>query len=312
MRHDQFIYPIDIFKKRFGNFTGNERLLLDDRGVIVRRKDQFARLFRLDKKSLENTGTGEYFHHPCPIAQGAIGYYDLWLENGDSAHLEQFRKQVNWLEENGVRHGDALLYPFPFPIPAFSSDKDWVSGMYQGHILSAFVRAAELLKKGSYADMANKVYSSFAIPLGEPYGFRNEDKFGLWFEEAPIMPPNHILNGYIFAIWGIRDFYIHSGADDVRDVWNKCVKTLVNALPEYDSGFWSYYNMEKKIASYNYHRNVHIPQLRAMYRLTGQENFRKTAGRWEKYSASWHCRIRKKMAQTFPFARNIRKNAFRV
>ncbi len=301
MNPQEFKYYIPIYKKKFSNFKRNERLLLDKDGIIARKKDQIIKLFKLDERELEGIGTSSFFYHPCPIAQGAIGYFDNWLENRDNYYLNQFWSQVSWFEHNGQENNNKLLFPFPFHIPSFSDNKNWVSGMYQGQILSVFSRALLLSGKEKYFEMAQKTFNSFKTPLGEKHGFRYEDKHGLWFEEAPKFPPNHVLNGYIFAIWGIYDYYKLTRSKEALEIWQKCIETLQNALPKYDSGFWSYYSINKKLASYNYHNKIHVPQIKSMYKLTGRDIFYTMAKKWETYSKSHYSLIRKKIYHFFNF-----------
>jgi hypothetical protein len=290
-----FTYYISNFKNKFYDLKGNERLLLDDDGVIVRKKDQLIKLLNLDEETLKGVGNNQYFYHPNPIAQGALGYYDLWLEKKSPFYLKQFWKQISWLEKNGQEYQESLVYPIPFILPSFSNVKNWVSGMYQGIILSALVRAAAITNENKYFNLANKVYNSFNNYLGNKYGFKYRDKYGLWFEEAPKFPPNHILNGYIFSIWGLYDYYKLIHSDEIWEVWQECINTLKNTIHLYDAGFWSYYNLNSNLASYKYHINIHIPQLKAMYRITNIDSFREMAERWEKYSNSFYSRFRKKM-----------------
>jgi hypothetical protein len=312
MNTGEFIYYIPNFKIKFSDLTGNKRLLLDDAGIIARKKQQLIRLFDLDERELSDIGTDIYFYHPNPIAQGAIGYYDLWHERRSPYYLQQFWNQISWLEKNGYIHQGTLVYPISFKIPHFSNEKNWVSGMYQGQILSALVRAAFLSSDKKYMDMASKVYKSFKVPIHEKYGFMYRDKYGLWLEEAPKLPPRHILNGFIFASFGLYDYYKLTNFSDVFLMWNECIKTLENALPLYDSGFWSYYDANKKLASYNYHNKIHIPQLKAMYNITKIELFAKMARKWEKYSRSTYSSMRKKMHNLPGILNsylNIRKNS---
>ena len=32
-----------------------------------------------------------------------------------------------------------------------------------------------------------------------------------WFEEAIVEPPTHVLNGFIWATWGVYDYFLHTG-----------------------------------------------------------------------------------------------------
>jgi heparosan-N-sulfate-glucuronate 5-epimerase len=68
----------------------------------------------------------------------------------------------------------------------------------------------------------------------------------------------------------------------VRNVYNKTINTLVKALPEFDLGYWSKYDIGKRIASPFYHK-LHIAQLMVMYDISGIKVFEDYAIRWQKY-----------------------------
>jgi len=291
----KYKYHIDLYEKIYKDLSNNDRLKLNNKDIIVRNKAQIVKLFNLNSNNLEEIGEDGYFYHPCPIAQGALGYFDLFVSTKEEKYKELFMNQINWLELNGELFNNSLVYPFPFNIPSFSKHKKWVSGMYQGQILSSFVRAYIITKKKKYIEFADKVFKSFSFNLGEKYGFMIKDKFGIWYEEAPIIPAKHILNGYIFAIWGIYDYYQLTNRHELKLIWDSCINTLKNTINLYNLGYWSLYDLAGNIASYKYHNTVHIPQLKALYKMTKETDFKDMALKWENYNNSKLCRVKKKI-----------------
>ena len=75
-------------------------------------------------------------------------------------------------------------------------------------------------------ELCQKTWNSFDLKLGDLYGFRYEDHYGLWFEAVSKLPANHILNGFIFAIWGILDYYKISGQQELEKTWEPGVFRL--------------------------------------------------------------------------------------
>jgi len=237
----------------------------------------------------------EYFYHPIVITHFALVNFDLYLETKKNKFKKMFLDQVNGLEKLSIEHKQTLVFPFPFGNDLYDLKPNWVSSMSQGEILSCFVRAYLISENEKYLELCEKIYQSFWTPLGEKYGFMIEDKYGLWFEEAPQVPAPHILNGYIYAIWGIYDYYRITKREDLLKIWNRCVETLKKALPKYDLSYWSLYDLSGTIASYKYHKEVHIPQLIAMYEITNDQIFKETAERWQKYQDVKICHFRKKI-----------------
>lgn len=111
----------------------------------------------------------------------------------------------------------------------------------------------------------------------------------LWFEEYIVSPPTHILNGFIWALWGVYDYALATKENDAHQLFARGTRTLVRNLERYDLGFWSLYEQSgtrlPMVASAFYHR-LHIVQLRIMHRLTGEELFVRAADRWESYTFS--------------------------
>jgi heparosan-N-sulfate-glucuronate 5-epimerase len=96
----------------------------------------------------------------------------------------------------------------------------------------------------------------------------------------------HILNGFIWALWGVYDYAQWSGSPEASRLWARCVGTLQRRLAEFDTGWWSLYEARdgtrEMLASHYYH-TLHITQLQVMHRLTGIDLFADTAARFQSY-----------------------------
>jgi hypothetical protein len=97
------------------------------------------------------------------------------------------------------------------------------------------------------------------------------------------------LNGFIWATWGVYDYFLVSGDPTASALFQQAVQTLKKNLPSYDLGYWSLYEQSgtrlKMLASPFYHQ-LHITQLRILHRLTGEEEFARVADCWEDYGRS--------------------------
>ena len=91
-----------------------------------------------------------------------------------------------------------------------------------------------------------------------------------WIEEYIVDPPTHILNGFMWAGWGVYDLALSTGDSSVLKVWGDSVETLKSNLNSYDAGYWSLYEQSgtrlRMMASHFYHR-LHIVQLKVMAKL---------------------------------------------
>jgi len=230
-------------------------------------------------------------YNPIAIAQYGLGNYNLFSQTGDPDRRSKFLLVADWLRSS--------LEPNLHGLPVWNHKFDWeyrdrlvspwYSGLAQGQGISVLVRAHKESGNHSYLEAAQRAFASFQHPI-EAGGVSFIDASGdLWFEEYIVSPPTHILNGFIWAIWGIHDYFLGTRDAVARDLYSRAVRTLLHNLECYDLGFWSLYEQSgtrlPMAASRFYHR-LHVVQLRIMHRLTGENVFAQTADRWESYTRS--------------------------
>lgn len=108
------------------------------------------------------------------------------------------------------------------------------------------------------------------------------EKEQIFLEEVPAIPRSSILNGWIFAIFGLYDFWLAFNDKKAFDIFMLSVNTLKRHLPEYDSGYWSYYDRQGNLASPFYH-DLHIHQLSALAMVVNEPIFAEYCERWIAY-----------------------------
>ena len=132
-------------------------------------------------------------------------------------------------------------------------------------------------------------FDSFSKSTEEGGVVFTDERGDIWFEEYIVSPPTHILNGFIWAAWGVYDFFLATGEKSAEQLFARAVNTLRRNLDRYDLGFWSLYEQSgtrlPMVASPFYHQ-LHVTQLRIMHRLTGDDLFSRCADRWETYARS--------------------------
>ena len=73
-----------------------------------------------------------------------------------------------------------------------------------------------------------------------------KDKEGfVWYEEYPSLEnePPHVLNGFIFALFGLYDYYKATESEEALELFNQGIKTLKEKINLWDMGFWSRYDL---------------------------------------------------------------------
>jgi hypothetical protein len=236
-------------------------------------------------------------YNPIAIAQFGLGNFNLYRTTGDAGSRVKFLTAAEWLCRNLEvnAHGISVwMHHFDWEY----RDRlraPWYSGLAQGQGISLLVRAHAATDDGKYLLAAERAFQSF-LSSTERGGVTFIDADGnTWFEEYLVSPPTHILNGFIWAAWGVFDYFLATGTGEARRLFESAVETLKKKLPEYDLGFWSLYEQSgtrlPMIASPFYHR-LHITQLQIMHRLTGAATFLEYAERWRRYSRSRSKRTR--------------------
>ncbi len=236
-------------------------------------------------------------YNPIAIAQWGLGNCNLFCRDGGQDRKEKFLAAAGWLRFN--------LEPNSFGVWVWNHDFDWeyrtrltapwYSALAQGQGISLLVRAYRETQNGSYLNAAHRAFAAFLKPVTDG-GVTFLDNNGyLWFEEYIVSPPTHILNGFIWAAWGVYDYFLATQDADAGRLFEQATQTLCTNLHRYDLGFWSLYEQSgtllPMVASPFYHR-LHIVQLRVMHRLTGEEIFAQFADKWESYSRSRSKRAR--------------------
>jgi heparosan-N-sulfate-glucuronate 5-epimerase len=223
-------------------------------------------------------------YNPIAIAQWGLGNYNLHRQQKVLAAGE-------WLCANLEQNPHGLwVWNHHFDWEYRTTLKSpWYSGLAQGQGISLLVRAHAATGSAKYLDSANRAFQSFLVSTDQGGVSFTDERGDLWFEEYIVSPPTHILNGFIWAMWGIRDYALATGDFSAHDLFARAVATLRTNLHRYDLGFWSLYEESgtrlPMLASAFYHR-LHIVQLRVMHRLTGDKIFADYAGRWEGYAQS--------------------------
>ncbi len=162
--------------------------------------------------------------------------------------------------------------------------------MGQGQGISVLVRAHQLTGNDKYLASAERALESFDYEVAEGGVTARLEDGSVYYEEYPCRPYSHILNGHVFALWGLYDFAVYRQDNRVKQMFDAGTSTLGALLPRYDTGYWSRYGLfphpMPNVASPFYHE-LHIAQLQAMYRLTEMPIFDQYARRWQRQFDSW-------------------------
>lgn len=228
---------------------------------------------------------GDFMYFPIFICTYALGHSDLYSLSKQEKNLDVFMNMIDWLmtnqNENGVWLTNSIVKKFGLFNP-------WPSAMTQGLAISCLTKAYLYFKDDKYIDAAMKALLSFEL-TAEKGGVASYEGDWVFYDEYPSAKTNHVLNGFIFALWGLRDLINFDSSGKAKLLYDDGMQTLIEWLPKYDIKYWSLYHISNKgfknPASLPYHR-LHIQQLKAMFEITGYETFNNYSIMWDNYLKS--------------------------
>lgn len=228
--------------------------------------------------------TRRFNYYPTFIARYGLGNLEMFLETGEEKYKKYFFAQVNWLCNNLVYKNGFAVWEHHYIFPYYQFDRiPWIHGLGQGLGMTALLKAYQLSGVNRYLEAAKKVYNSFEISIKKGGVKFVDDEGNVWLEEYAILPPPHILNGFITILFSINEFYQVTKDESAFEIWDKGINTLKNNLKRYDTGYWSLYDLLNKYPAPLMYHDMHVHQLGILYRITGEKIFKDYELRWKNY-----------------------------
>jgi heparosan-N-sulfate-glucuronate 5-epimerase len=227
-------------------------------------------------------------HNPIAIAQYGLARFNRWIESRSVGDQMAWLRSARWLERSLTSNTFGVpvwMHHFNWPYRQLLK-APWYSGLAQGNGVSLLVRAAEATSDRGFTAAAHRAFQSLQLDVSRGGVLVTDPRGRVWIEEYLVDPPSHILNGFIWALWGVHDYARWTGSEDAQRLFETCVSTIESALSEYDTGRWSLYELPAggaPMPASRYYHQLHIVQLRVLERLTGQAAFGTVASRWQRY-----------------------------
>src|SRR4030067_1739403 len=229
--------------------------------------------------SVKNHEDADIFQQmPMLIGQYALGRYaQIYYGNSTPEVRQDFFRHADWFVEK--QNPQTGTYPVNFNWADIKAP--WISAMYQGRAMSVLARGYYLSGDEKYIDVAKLAFKPFRLDISEGGVVDYLEGFPIYEEYPGSADFRHVLNGFIFSLFGLWDFYQVTGDAEVLEKFNAGVDTLVQKLYlwEFDNG--SYYQLgNSKSFSSKYHP-IHVRQLAYLYDITGNEFFWDKALAWD-------------------------------
>jgi hypothetical protein len=237
------------------------------------------------------------------VAQSGLGHYERFAAGEGERHLacalvlgRHLRGALR--RERDTRFG-GLEHRFRHRHGA-TLEPGWLSAMAQGEAASLFVRLFAATGDDGFAEAAVEALAPLRVPVedGGVLGVLDGRPFP---EEYPTAPQSHVLNGAVFAIWGVHDVAEALELGDLRALAAELVETLAGAISAWDIGYWSRYDLypydlypygRLVNVSSSFYQQLHVDQLTALAALTGDARLDAAAGRFARQSRSRLARSR--------------------
>lgn len=251
-------------------------------------KMNFDIYFKRYKKNLSKKYNYGIHYFPTVNAILALYIYQNLLEKKSTSF--EFMKASKWFldYDNYIEHENSIFYTNKFPYPMYNLEINWTNGMTQGLILSVLTRVYKITGEEIYLDLIKKIVRSFFDDKSK-YSFTRyyDDMNKVWFEEYPSRPSSFVLNGNLFAIFGLVDYLKVIEDKEVEDLLKKALFSVNDDIMIYRIGNWSYYDRIKKIISTDSYHDLHIAQLNEIISICSKfkiecPNIRKVSNIWKK------------------------------
>ncbi len=230
----------------------------------------------------------ERYYHAIRIAQFALHRFGVWHRSGDLEARTDVLVQAAWLRDCQQNDGIPGTYRFAFPWHKYGAGVGWTSAMAQGEAISVLLRAHGMQKGAGFDAAALRAAEPFraGIDRGGVVWQSGEDVF---FEEIANRHAPHVLNGCIYALWGIWELWKLTGKPWLGELVEQCVGTLRRWLPRFDTGWWTLYSLLRSstrrphVATLKYHE-FHIAQMHVLFKMFDEPAFGDAALRWTAYT----------------------------
>jgi D-glucuronyl C5-epimerase C-terminus len=155
----------------------------------------------------------------------------------------------------------------------------WTSGLSQGTALQAYSRAAVLLGRADYAQLAEQGLGVFrARP---PLGVRADADGGAHYLIYSFAPRLRVLNAFVQSLVGLHDLAELGPSPAAQELFDEGDAAARREVPRYDTGAWSLYSPARE-SDLGYHKLVR-DFLRSLCARTDTDVYCSTAQRFTDY-----------------------------
>lgn len=207
----------------------------------------------------------------------ALAYWNAFIAFNHTNSLLNFRKWANWFLNNQVDG----KWAWGIDLPSRNQKAPWISGLTQSLGISILLREYQLSQDTRFLEAATKALAWMGRPITEG-GIAYKMTSGTWFEEYPdASNPSHVLNGHMWALFGIYDYYRVTRDQTAKKLFNLGIAALLSEIHKYDVGYWSVYAQTNRVdVVTGAYQQFIIEQLLVLHQITGKARLRQYSEKW--------------------------------
>ncbi|MEO5940300.1 MAG: D-glucuronyl C5-epimerase family protein [Candidatus Limnocylindrales bacterium] len=226
------------------------------------------------------------YYSPAGLMQYAISMEDAYRRTRDPDYLAIATKVLNKMMAIGVRSNGGVYLPYLFDfamhrIATEVMEAPWYSAMAQGLALTLAIRLYRDTGNATFLNDADLLFASFRhVGRGSsPWVTYIDAGRYLWLEEYPEKwtPSDHTANGFMFAVFGLYDYYQTTRNRASLQVLRASLTTMRHYISQFRRpGTYSNYCLRHGRPQPKYHKIV-TWQLVFLYRMSGDTYFNSMA-----------------------------------
>lgn len=223
-------------------------------------------------------------YHPVRVAQSALAHWNAYLAHEGDEHQEVFMAYASWLLVHQYRlSNDTSGWLIPYKSSARNDPQYVISALVQGSGISVLIRAYQMTGKDAFLVAAQRAVRTFQLDILDGGVTAPIGDGGIFFEEIAVYPASHTLSGYLLALFGLYDYVAVTEDCEIAAFITRSLATFRLLVAEYDTGYWTYYDLgHKRLASRSYH-TLHILLLEILAKYADCEYYAALARRWRGY-----------------------------
>lgn len=211
---------------------------------------------------------------PITVFNYGIGLVDLYYSNMPEKDNKIIKEKISRIMEWAVnKQTENGAWINNYSDTLYNLKEGWTSGMGQGLGISFLIRCCglDLISKEEVIKYINKAID-----------FMVNENVSQYNNEIPVIEEfagtnSFVLNGFVFALFGLYDYKIFTGDERYFSVYEKSLQLM---LEKYDFLLWTKYDLKGTISSCFYH-NLHIEMMKVMNHITGDAFYEKFSKRWK-------------------------------